>query len=104
MSIQNVISVINAVRKNNGFIIDDHAPCDVAYRPKHLGVMRTPDRGEIVVPIFEHQEFPMTPIELDHAGRPHMVRETLKRIFNTKVIEANDLAGHEPDMIVVIDV
>lgn len=104
MSVQMVKQVIAAVRNNNGFIIDDFAPCDAAYKPEHLAVMLDDATDEIVVPIFKHQRFPMTKIELDHAGRPHMVRCPLKKIFDTRHIDVHDFAGYEPDVVLVIDV
>jgi hypothetical protein len=104
MSIALVAAIVEAVRKNQGFIVDDYAPCIAAYRPKHLGVVKTEEFGEVVVPIFEHQMFPMTMIELDHAGKPHMTRQKLKRIFDTRQVQVNDLAGCEPDLVLVIDV
>lgn len=104
MSVQAVVQTIAAVRNNGGFIFDDFAPCDVSYKPGHLAVMLDDEANEIVVPIFKHQRFPVTKIELDHAGRPHMTRCKLKKIFDTRHIEVNDISSIEPDVVLVIDV
>jgi hypothetical protein len=99
-----VKQTIAAVRNNNGFIIDDLSPCDVAYKPDHLAVMLDEEANEIVVPIFKQQLFPLTKIELDHAGRPHMTRNRLNKIFDTRHIEAHDISSVEPEVILVIDI
>lgn len=104
MSVQMVKQTIAAVRNNGGYIIDDFAPCDASYKPGHLAVMLDDNANEMVVPLFKQQRFPLTKIELDHAGRPHMVRCGLKKIFDTRHIEINDIASIEPDVILVIDV
>lgn len=104
MSVQGIVQTIAAVRNNGGFIIDDFASCDVSYKPNYLAVMLDDAADEIVVPIFKHQRFPMTKIELDHAGRPHMVRCPLKKVFDTRHIDVHDFAGYEPDVVLVIDV
>ena len=102
MSIKQLTEVIEAVRANGGYIVDDDAPVNVAFKPSCLAVMRDQD-GECVVPIFHSWKFPKTPIYIGADGVPHMSQKD-SRILSSEKIEMFDLAGYEMDVSLVVEI
>lgn len=101
MSIKQVEAIINNVRANGGYIIDDDAPTHTAFKPACLGIMKNSE-GEHVIPIFHAWKFPNTPIFIGDDGKPHM-KKVDNRVFDTKGIEAFDLSGQQADITLVVE-
>lgn len=91
MSIQACAQLVNQIRLNNGIVIDDDTPCNAEYKVSHVSIRKV-DGKEIVVPIFQHDKFPISRIYLGGDGRPHM-QLISKQLLDTKLVEVFDLAG-----------
>lgn len=101
MGLKQIEEVIAAVRSNGGYIIDDDAPVQTAFKPACLGIM-TNNQGDHVIPIFHSWKFPNTPIFIGEDGKPHM-KKVDNRIFNTQQIQAFDMVGEEAGIKLVFD-
>lgn len=102
MTIKQVSEIVEAVRANGGYIVDDDAPVQTVFKPSCLAVMRDKD-GECVVPIFHSWKFPKTPIYVDEGGIPHMAQKDA-RIMSSHNIEMFDIASHEGGVNLVIEI
>lgn len=62
--------IIEACLKANGVLVDGHGNGDGTTRPTHIALFGTPGRRELVVALYEDQNFCINQIDLEEDGRP----------------------------------
>lgn len=103
MSIENVQSIITAIRSVNGMLKDENLPMADPFHIKHVGIFK--DGGdEHVVPVFDFDYFPINSIDLNFTGNPYISAEKLGKPISTKGIDVHDLPSIDNRISCVIDI